>query len=135
MTDMVIPPAAREATSEAIFIHSAAGLPWGDSECGCGETFKTVVERQRHASEAVLAAALPHLRPLFETAKEAAERAVDFDGYMIQATVNGDVEVSCVHCPTIHRFEPSRTGLLEIFQTARNHMRNCPGRTVTGGAV
>jgi len=131
VTDMVIPPAAVEAGADAIEGYQIGG---GFYACNVG------IQDASKMSLAALEAALPHLRPLFETAtalglklgrQEAAERAVDFDGYLIQATVNGDVEVSCAHCPTIHRFEPSRshTGLLEIFQTARNHMRNCPGRS------
>ena len=84
----------------------------------------TIQEEVSKVADAILA-----LLPTEEDTR--LERAVDFDGYMIQATVNGDVEVSCVHCPTVHRFEPSKDGLLEIFQTARNHMANCPERVLS----
>lgn len=66
MTDPVIPPAAIEAASEARYAHRDASGPYGEVRCRCGQSFRTGVEQLQHASQAILQAALPHLRPLVE---------------------------------------------------------------------
>lgn len=55
--------------------------------------------------------------------------ATAFDGYLMVATVNGDVEVQCVHCPDMPwRYEPRVSNLLEVVQTVRTHNDRCPER-------
>ena len=101
--DLPIPEEAREAIAEEMFVHRSMPNPRDPfvAHCGCGETFGTAVERQKHAADAVLAAALPHLRSLqVETQveygralgrKEAAEEiAVECDKRAAAAAALGD---------------------------------------------
>jgi hypothetical protein len=60
--DMVIPPAAIEAASDARCAHRAAPVTLGAVKCRCGQSFRTGVEHLQHASHAILTAAIPHLQ-------------------------------------------------------------------------